>query len=315
METLIGRKKEAQQLRKMFDSPKSEFVAVYGRRRVGKTFLIREVFKKEMTFEMTGIANVDTSDQLSEFYAELKAQAPKELTLSAPKTWFDAFRLLRTVLEQPTEHKKKVVFLDELPWMDTPRSKFIPALEHFWNAWASARKDILLIVCGSAASWMIKNLLNNRGGLHNRVTHRIKLEPFNLNETESFLERQGFRIDRYQIVQLYMVFGGIPFYLEKLDAGQSALQNINRACFERGAPFRYEFENLYGSLFKNADNHIRIIEALSTKNKGLTREEIIQASGVTNGGGLNRIINELEESSFIRKYRSFGKKEKIAYTN
>lgn len=202
------------------------------------------------------------------------------------------------------------MFLDELPWLDSPRSKFLSGLEYFWNSWASARRDILLVVCGSAASWMIKNLLNNKGGLHNRVTGRIKLEPFNLSETEAFLKYNQTVFDRYSTVLLYMVLGGIPFYLDGIQAGLSADQNINALCFERNAPLREEFKNLYASLFKRSERHTTIIRALATKRKGLTRREIAKITKLSNGGGLTRILTELEESSFLRSYQAFGKKEK-----
>ncbi len=308
-QSLIGRKKEIQKLRKYIKSRKSEFVAIYGRRRVGKTYLVRQVFQKEMTFQLTGLANVGKKAQLAQFHAELLEYFPENET-ALPKDWFIAFRQLIAALEKEKSNAKKVIFLDELPWLDTRGAHFLSGLEHFWNSWASARTDILLIVCGSAASWMINNLLNNRGGLHNRITARIKLEPFNLSETEAFLQAKQITFNRYQTILLYMVFGGIPFYLEQIESGLSAMQNINELCFERNAPFRTEYDNLYTSLFNQADRHQAVIEALSIKNKGLTRKEIIKITKLSNGGGLTRILKELEESNFIRKYRSFGKKEK-----
>ncbi len=309
MTQLVGRAKEIKLLQDHKKSKKSEFIAIYGRRRVGKTFLVREVFNNQFSFYLTGIANVNKQQQLIQFHARLVHHFPnKEASVSATD-WFTAFRQLIGLLEKQKE-EKKVIFLDELPWLDTKGSQFLSALEHFWNSWASARKDILLIVCGSAASWMIKNLLRNRGGLHNRVTERIKLEPFNLLETETFLLSKNLNYNRYQTILLYMVFGGIPFYLERLKAGLSAAQNINNLCFERNAPFRYEYEDLYASLFNKSERHQSIIEALSKKKKGMTREELIKNTNFTNGGGLTRILTELEESSFIRQYRSFGKRQK-----
>ncbi len=310
MENLVGRLKEAKILKEATNSRKSEFIAIYGRRRVGKTFLIREVFKNEFSFYLTGIANVNMQQQLTQFYARITLHFPDQNELLAPENWFDAFNLLIRLLEKQKDDQKKIIFLDELPWLDTHKSNFIPALEHFWNSWASARKDIILIVCGSAASWMINNLLRNRGGLHNRVTERIKLEPFNLAETALFFKNKNINFDQYQIVLCYMVFGGIPYYLERITLGSSAMQNINTLCFERNAPFRLEYEDLYASLFKHAEKHQAIITALSTKNKGLTRKKIIKLTGLSNGGGLTRILTELEESSFIRSYRNFGKNKK-----
>ncbi|MCB0851073.1 MAG: ATP-binding protein [Bacteroidetes bacterium] len=307
---LIGRKKEIEILSDSQKSVKSEFVAVYGRRRVGKTFLIREFFDNQFAFYTTGIANVGTRKQLIQFHARMVSHFPDNEEIIPPSSWFQAFNQLITCLESISGTQKKVIFLDELPWLDTRGSDFLSGLEHFWNSWASARKDILLVVCGSAASWMVNNLLRNRGGLYNRVTDRIRLEPFNLFEVEQFLKSKNIGYDRYQMVLLYMVFGGIPFYLERVKPGLSAVQNINKLCFERNAPFRLEFEDLYFSLFSKAERHQSIIEALSKTNKGLTRKQIIEKTPFTNGGSLTRILNELEASSFVRPYRSFGKKQK-----
>ena len=305
---LIGRQKEISKLQKYHHSRKSEFIALYGRRRVGKTYLVRQLFHGQMVFHLTGLANVGKKAQLSQFHAAFLNYFPEHEDITPAQDWFTAFRQLIASLEKIDRPEKKIIFLDELPWLDTRGSQFLSGLEHFWNSWASDRTDILLIVCGSAASWMIKNLLNNKGGLHNRVTGRIKLEPFNLSETETFLKDKQIAYNRYQVVLLYMVFGGIPFYLEQIDSGLSAMQNINELCFERNAPFRTEYDNLYASLFNKSERHIAVVEALSSKKKGLIRQEIIKLSKLPDGGGLSRILKELEESGFIRKYRSFGKK-------
>ncbi|MGB1242867.1 MAG: AAA family ATPase [Chitinophagales bacterium] len=310
MEHLIGRQKEIKKLQQYALSRKSEFVAIYGRRRVGKTYLVREVFAGQFAFQMTGLNNVNMKDQLSQFHAALLQYSSKDTALKPAKTWLAAFLQLIELLEKREVSGKKIVFLDELSWLDTHKSKFLSALEYFWNSWASARRDVLLIVCGSAASWMIKNLLNNKGGLHNRTTGRIKLEPFNLAETEAFLKYNNIVFDPYQIILLYMVFGGIPYYLDNIERGLSAMQNINALCFERNAVLRSEYENLYASLSRRAERHKSVVEALATKKKGLTRSEIAKITNLSNGGGLTQILNELEESTFIRHYQPFGKIER-----
>ncbi len=310
MEHLIGRQKEIKQLQKYVLSKKSEFIAVYGRRRVGKTYLVREVFAGQFAFQMTGLNDVSMKDQLSQFHAALLQYSPPNTEIKPAQTWLEAFLQLIDLLESKEATGKKIIFLDELPWLDTHKSKFLSALEYFWNSWASARRDVLLIVCGSAASWMIKNLLNNKGGLHNRTTGRIKLEPFNLAETKAFLKYNDIVFDHYQIILLYMVFGGIPYYLDNVERGLSAMQNINALCFERNVVLRSEYNNLYASLFKRAERHKLVVEALATKKKGLTRSEIAKITNLSNGGGLTRILNELEESTFIRHYQPFGKTER-----
>ncbi len=310
MNPIIGRKIELKKLKGYLTSHKSEFVAVYGRRRVGKTFLIRKAFNNQFVFQLTGLANASRKQQLIEFHESLKKYTKAINWTPYPALdWFEAFRHLEHYLEQLPATGKKVIFLDELPWLDTHNSKFLSGLEHFWNSWASARDDIVLIVCGSAASWMINQLLKNKGGLYNRITDRIKLSPFTLAETEAFLEARNTGYNRYQTLLIYMVFGGVPFYLDFLKAEKSAMQNINDLCFHANAPFRLEYESLYASLFKKHERHVFIVEALAKKGKGLTRNEIIKNTKLSDGGGLTRILKELEESNFIRRYKAFGKRK------
>jgi len=310
MNSIIGRKKEVSKLQSYLTSRKSEFIAVYGRRRVGKTFLVRKVYNNEFAFHLTGLANASRKEQLNQFNAALlKYAMPLNWIPELATDWYIAFRQLAEYLEKLPDNKKKVIFLDELPWLDTHNSKFISGLEHFWNSWASAREDIVLIVCGSAASWMLNNLIKNKGGLHNRITDRIKLAPFTLKETEDFLKEKNAIYNRYQTLLIYMVLGGIPFYLDFIKPEKSAMQNINDLCFPMDAPFRLEYESLYASLFKKHQRHVAVIEALAIKGKGLTRKELIKRTKLSDGGGLTRILKELEESNFIRRYKTFGKKK------
>ncbi|HEV2481340.1 MAG TPA: ATP-binding protein [Puia sp.] len=310
MENVIGRKNELRILEKIQASDKSEFIAIYGRRRVGKTFLIREAFHNNFTFYLTGVPNISLHQQLSNFQRSMRrydSDGPNIPLLN----WFAAFEQLEDLILK-SKSPKKVIFLDELPWLDTAQSRFIPALDYFWNSFASARKDIVLIVCGSAASWMINKLIHNKGGLHNRITLRIRLDPFTLNECEAFFKHRKGVFSKYQLVQLYMVMGGIPFYLDQVDVGMSAAQNINKLCFQSGGILSEEFNDLYTSLFNKAEKHLNVIEALSKKGKGLSRAEIIAMAKLPNAGSTSRILKELEESGFIRRYLSFGKKEKDA---
>lgn len=306
---MIGRKEELTILKSLENAEKSAFVAVYGRRRIGKTYLIRHVYEGRFTFYTTGIANVGLKVQLANFYSALVRFFPWLENKALPNSWFQAFGYLISALEQEKSNQK-VLFFDELPWFDYPGASFIPALEHFWNSWASARKDVLLIVCGSAASWMINNLINNRGGLHNRVTHRLPIEPFTLRECEAFLQSKSANYNRYQIIQLYMALGGIPFYLELVNPGKSVAQNINDLCFSPRGLLRTEYENLYASLFKNPGRHIAVIEALAKKAKGLERLELLKLAKLTDGGTATKTLRELEASGFIRKYPAFGKKKR-----
>ena len=306
MAGIVGREKEIKLFEVLLTSNKSEFLAVYGRRRVGKTFLIRSVLGPHINFQLTGLANASLEQQLANFHIALH-KAGGQLAQTPATNWLTAFFQLGQYLEKQGTGKK-VVFLDEMPWLDTPRSDFIQALEHFWNSWASARTDVVLVVCGSAASWMINKLINNKGGLHNRVTMRLKIMPFTLHECELFAAAKNLVLDRYQLVQLYMALGGIPYYWDQLTPGLSAAQNIEASCFAENGLLRTEFQNLFSSLFGNWESHLAIVHALATKSMGLTRDDIVRLSGLANGGGTTRLLGELEESGFIRKYVPFGKK-------
>ena len=306
---IIGRKEEQQILHSAAQSENSEFVAVYGRRRVGKTYLIRETFGYKFTFQHTGLAKGNTKEQLFSFAISLRDAGYDDCPI--PKSWLEAFSLLSTYLKNSTD-EKKIVFLDELPWMDTPRSNFISAFEHFWNGWASARKDIVLIICGSATSWIINKVINDHGGLHNRVTKQIALQPFTLKECEMFAESKGLEMSRYQLAECYMVLGGIPYYWSLLEKGLSLAQNIDKIIFAKNGKLSNEFNQLYASLFKSPEQYIDIVTALGKKKAGMTREEIIAATDKYSNGALSKVLDELEYCGFIRKYNGFDKKSKQA---
>ena len=306
---IIGRKEEQKILLSAAQSEYSELIAVYGRRRVGKTYLIRETFGYKFTFQHTGLANAKTKDQLFSFAISLRDAGYDDCPI--PQSWLEAFSLLSHFLKNSTD-EKKIVFLDELPWMDTPRSNFISAFEHFWNGWASARKDIVLIICGSATSWIINKVINDHGGLHNRVTQRIALQPFTLHECEMFAQNRGLEMNRYQIAECYMVLGGIPFYWSMLEKGLSLAQNIDKIFFSRNGKLSNEFNLLYASLFKSPEQYIDVVTALGHKKVGMTREEIMTAIDKPSNGTLSKVLDELEYCGFIRKYSGYGKKTKQA---
>jgi len=306
---IIGRNKEIKAFKRILRSKKSEFLTVYGRRRVGKTFLIREYFNYTFDFQISGLANATTEQQLFNFDTTLSKQSNLVFD-SASQNWLIAFQRLIQHLENKNNKQKLILFFDELPWFDTQGADFIIGLEHFWNSWATNRKNVLLIVCGSAASWMVNNLINNTGGLHNRVTQKIKLEPFTLQETEAMLVLKNCVLERYQIIQLYMAFGGIPYYLEAVQPNLSATQNIQHLLFDKSGLLKNEFFNLYRSLFRKYEIYEKVVEVLSTKNKGLQRSQIIQQSGISSGGTLTKVLSELEESGFISSYTAYDKKQK-----
>ena len=305
--TVIGRIKEQKRLQELYESGKPEFVAMYGRRRVGKTYLVRQLFENEFIFDLAGLANSNTEKQLLNFNIAINHSGNQEFELA--KNWLLAFEQLRTLIEK-SQKERKVVFIDEIPWLDTLHSGFIIALEHFWNGWACSRSDLMLIVCGSATSWIINKLINNHGGLHNRLTAAIYLQPFTLSETELFLKSQGIEYSRYQIAECYMTMGGIPYYLSKIKRGLSLAQNIDNMFFEHDAELKNEFKNLYASLFRDATDYVKVVEALSKKTKGLTRNEILEATKLQSGGRFSEILKNLESCGFIRRYSLPAKRKR-----
>lgn len=306
---LIGRKEEQVILAQMRQSPEAELIAVTGRRRVGKTFLITTAYREHFAFEIIGVQNGSLNSQLQNFADQFGLFAKPEFPIKQPDSWSEAFRLLRDYLQSKQFTDKKVLFFDELPWLANQKSGFLEAFGYFWNSWAS-RQNLVLVICGSAASWMIQKVVNDRGGLHNRITKHIHLEPFTLAETEAYLQSRNVFFDRYQIVQIYMTLGGVPHYLKEIDPTKSAVQNIDTLCFSKKGMLSDEFNRLFASLFANSDNHIALIRTLSQKKQGMTRDELSQNSKFTNGGGLSKILEELTQSGFISEFFPFGKKKK-----
>lgn len=305
-EQLVGRVVEQQLLESYLQSGRSEFIAVYGRRRVGKTFLIRQVIGDKASFTISGMENVSTNDQLLNFKIALNRYGAMDQECT---NWLEAFDLLIRYLESLPDGNK-IVFIDEMPWLDTPSSRFVSSLEHFWNDWASARNDIKLIVCGSATSWMMDNLINNHGGLHNRVTHQLLLEPFTLGECREYFTRYGFGYSEREIVDCYMVLGGIPYYFSLMNSADSVAQNIDRLFFSPTGELRYEMTNLFRSLFRHSESYVSIVEALSKKSKGLTRSELLEITKLNNNARFTKMLDELEYCRFIRKYQDYGNKSR-----
>lgn len=308
---MIGRLKETDILKKALASEKPELVAVIGRRRVGKTYLIRSFFGGQIDFEMVGLKDGNMEQQLRNFTYSLKeAKGQKGPVERTPKDWLAAFHELKEFLESSEKEKKrKVVFIDELPWAATAKSDFLTGFSYFWNSYAS-KSNIIVVICGSATAWMIKKIINNKGGLHNRVTRKILLQPFALSETEAYFRSRNISFDRYQILQLYMTMGGIPHYLDQVEGGRTAVQNINEICFHPQGLLRTEFDNLYSSLFAHPERYEIIVSALASTWKGLSRAEILTATKLSDGGGVTDILKELEQSGFITSYVPFNKKKK-----
>jgi len=311
MEFFFGREREKKQLQELYDSGKAEFMAIYGRRRVGKTFLVSEFFKdKGIYFEITGSKKAPKSEQISNFYREFTALFPEENRGEKPKDWGDALNRLQLALQKLPETQKIVLFFDELPWLAAPRSGFLPALDYFWNRHISRMNNVKLIVCGSAASWMIRHVVDDKGGLYGRLSAQMRLEPFTLSEVEHLLLARGVKLDRKQLITLYMAIGGIPKYLNFVKPGLSAVQMINEFCFKPQGFLFQEFPKLFKSLFDDAHKHVKIVKILAENRYGLSQIEIFEKAELPTGGHSSSLLEELEESGFIMSIPAYGKQVK-----
>lgn len=314
---IIGREAEIKELRELYTSNKPVFAVVYGRRRVGKTFLVRELFEDKFTFYHTGLSPIEMSgdrlkeQQLSNFHSSLIRYGSHSTAI--PQDWFAAFDTLITLLESKDNGKRQVIFIDELPWMDTPRSNFITALEHFWNGWGAGRTNLMLVVCGSATSWVSDKLLNNKGGLFDRTTDEIRLRPFTLGECARYYESEGIVMSKYDQLQCYMATGGIPYYISMLQKGKSLAQNIDRMFFASNGKLAFEFDRLYSSLFTNAEDCKKIVRLLAKSRQGYTRKDIVAMTKLPDGGGMSATLKALEVSDFITPYVKYGYPRRETY--
>ena len=307
---VIGREREMAELQRSLESDRSEFVIVYGRRRVGKTYLVDNFFNYEYDFSFVGGHRLTKQKQLRNFAKAMKKYAH---LVRQPKyvSWDDAFDALEEFIESLPDDKRKTIFIDEMPWIDTPQSEFVDALETFWNGWAARRRDILFVASGSSTSWMMDKLVENQGGLHGRITNNIYVRPFTLHETEQYMQSLGAAWDRYQLLQTYMIIGGIPFYYSLLNVKESLVQNVDRLFFRKNGELRTEFDELYSALFTNTDKYTTVVKLLNDKREGMTREEIEVKSGM-NKAILSTVLRNLERSDFILRYSQFGNKSKGA---
>ncbi len=310
MAVIIGRKQEQKELRRLYASEEAEMVVVYGRRRVGKTYLVNQTFGEgSFTFKVTGLHKKNMAVQLENFDQALREYSG-DSALPRSKNWMEAFTSLKQYLGKTEQEGKRLLFFDELPWMDTKGSNFLTALEWFWNGWGCAQDDIMLIICGSATNWIINKLFKHKGGLYNRAGSKMFLNPFTLSETEQYLRKQGFELEHYDIAQIYMIMGGIPYYLKQLEPDRTLSDNIDNCFFRKNGKLWDEFDNLYETLFSNAEIYTKIVETLAGKQVGLTRDEILSVTKLPDNGKLTTALGNLEKCGFIRAYHYYGRAAK-----
>jgi len=313
METIIARENEKAKLSKFFDSKEAGFLAIYGRRRVGKTFLVRNYFKHDcIYFELVGQKGANFKTQLDNCYQSINTAFNPELPIKKPETWNEAFSIL-TILIKKHPNRKVVLFFDELPWLATRRSGLVEALDYIWNSSWSQINNLKLIVCGSAASWMLDKLIYAKGGLYNRITDVIHLKPFTLGESIEYLKNKGIRLNDMHLLEIYMVMGGVPHYLNQVKKGKSSTQIVNSVCFNESELLFSEFNRLFGSLFDDSEDHYRIIREISKSGNSISRNDLLKSTGFTSGGGFKKKINELKMSGFVQEFVPFGKKSRKVF--
>lgn len=308
---IVGRVLEKEKLEEALNSNRSELIAVYGRRRIGKTFLIREYYSKNIIFSFSGLRNGTRPEQIENFMLELR-ELSGQYEDEKPENWLQVFAVLKRYLKglRPSK-KKKVIFIDEFPWVDSLRSGFLPAFENFWNSYCTTRNDLIVVICGSAASYMLKKIIKNRGGLHNRITRKIKLAPFQLKEVKAFFEYKGMHLPEVEVLKIYMALGGVAEYLEHVQPGDSSVTAIDRICFQKGAHLEFEFEEVFKSLFEEGSYHEQIIHSLSKgPKKGMIRNQILKDQNLSSGGQFSKSMSELIESGFVEKYESYRNNRK-----
>ena len=308
---MVGRENEIQRLNDSLKSSDSELIVVYGRRRVGKTYLIRTIYEKATKFEATALYRGTREDQLGVFLKELKKASKKFATIDKLTSWDEAFEHLKTYIKSLRGKQKKVIFIDEFPWFDTHKSGFLMHFGHFWNTFCEKRNDLVVVICGSAASYMIHNIVKNRGSLHARISYKLELQPFTLYETKQFLKSKNINWSNYNILHLYIAIGGIPHYLNKVKKGESVVQTIQRLCFDPNGDLVNEYNEIFESLFSHSDTHIQIVKTLGKSQKGITREQLITQTGFSGGGHFTKALDELTASGFITVSPYTGQKKKM----
>ncbi len=304
---VVGRDSEIQVLSDSLVSHRSELIAIYGRRRIGKTYLIREFFGSKIIFSFTGLSTGGRASQIKNFTIKLNEVTDQFRNHKQPVDWLEAFSLLKTFLLGIKESKKKkVIFIDEFPWVDSHKSGFLASFENFWNDYCTSRRDLIVVVCGSAASYMVKKIINNSRGLSKRITQTIKLNPFTLNETKVFFRYKGILMEEYEILKIYMALGGVAEYLEHVKSGSSAVTAIEDLCFKQDSYLGNEYDEVFKSLFSEKSFHQKIMNVLANNNKkGITRDEILEELNISSGGRFSDSLEELMQSGFVLKYNAY----------
>ena len=315
----VARKEELLTLKTEFSKKESSFIAIYGRRRIGKTELINHFLSQQdgVLFSVTGAYDVGLKAHLANFSNKLALVFG--CTEEKFTSWDKAFWALQNELRnsQLPEGGKISIFIDELPWLAEMKDNgFKGALSLFWNDFASKRDDIFLVVCGSATAWIIRHIIDDYGSLSNRITTQIHLDVFTLSESKIFLEQQGHKgLSHKTVVDYYMVLGGVAHYLTLLNKDLSFVQNINRLFFAKNGILRTEYNRLFRSLFKNHQVHEKIVDSLSIGWSGQSLAELGKRKGLTKGAALSNALKELEASNLlVKRYRYGQKKRDVLYS-
>ncbi len=300
---IISRKEEKKDLEYCERSKKSELICVYGRRRVGKTFLVEQTFR-DFAFRAVGLEKGTTKQQLKSFGQRLIEYGDD--IKQTPENWFEAFSRLDKILSGESIRRslngKKIVFLDEFPWFATKKSDFLVAFEDYWNRRGTQDGDLLFIICGSATSWIIKNVIKNTGNMFQRVTKKICVEPFTLAETELFFKDREFDWSREQIAECQMIFGGLPFFFDLMNTSQSLVKNINRLLFDKDALFGDETKKLLDATLSESPIYEKILSKLAFARYGIKKSEL-QVEIAAPNGTYGRAVQDLVDCGYVIEYK------------
>lgn len=293
MKRFVGRELELKKLRAIGEADEPSIVVVYGRRRVGKTELLEQAFRHRNILKFEGIEGLSEKDQYANAMRQLAKYVGEDLLTKVQITsWSEFFDLVARYTKEGTW----TIYLEELQWLANYESKLLSELKYAWDNQFRRNPKLLLILCGSAPSFMLEKVVHSKA-LYNRSQHEIHLQELSISETKLFLKN---RSDR-EIFNAYLSVGGIPEYLKWVDKESSVFQGLCTHAFTSGSFFSREFEKIFTSSLANNKHYREIIETLS-RCKFLSREELAEKLKLTSGGTLSILLTDLEKCGFISKY-------------
>jgi AAA+ ATPase superfamily predicted ATPase len=298
MKQFIGRKVEIAQLTALIDLPRPSIAVIYGRRRVGKSELIRHVTQGKNVLSFEGLEGQPKHKQIKNFLFQLSAQSNiREKNIS---DWPDALILLRTL----TQDGQWIIILDEFQWMANYQNELVSVIKMIWEKYLSQNPDLTLILCGSIASFMKSKVLKS-SALYGRTDYELNLHELNLSEISEFFPGKG----SDEVIDTAMLVGGIPKYLELISEYPSLYDALEPLAFSQDGFFKTEYDRLFASHFGKKPIFMKIIQTLATNPYGLTTGKLAKEMQVASGGTLCHQLDDLESAGFLHSIIPFDKPE------